>query len=574
MVFPSVFLLLFTFYLFCTLPRIPEARPGFVPQNDASNNDGRLGAVASESSICSHFGTDMLKLGGNAADAMVATVFCVGVTSMYHSGIGGGGFMLIRMPNGTYEFIDFRESAPAASFEDMFKGNKDGSMHGGLASGVPGEIRGLEYLHKTYGKLSWSTVLEPAINTARNGFPVTEDLVRYMRTATEDAEDFLSKDPTWAIDFAPNGTRLGLGDIIHRRRYADTLESISQRGAEAFYSGPIAETMVNAVQASNGTMTLEDLTNYTILRRDVAEIEYRGYKIASTTAPSSGAVVLSALKIVEGFKDFFHSNQVNLSTHRLAEAMRFAYGQRTELGDPRFIPDLHLFEKHMLNETVADRNRRNISDYYTQNISVYDPLGIESLDTPGTSHISTADNTGLAISLTTTVNLLFGSQVMVPETGIIMNNEMNDFSIPGLSNAFGYIPSPANFIRPGKRPLSSICPSFVTHPNGTLYFVSGAAGGSRIITSTLLSIVNVLDRGMNSVEALREPRFHDQLVPDQITLEYSFDNSTTDFLISRKHNITWVPSSASAVQAIRLLSNGTFEAAGEPRQLNSGGYVV
>ena len=196
-----------------------------------------------------------------------------------------------------------------------------------MISAVPGEIRGLEYLHKNYGVLSWSTVLQPAIRTARDGFPVTEDLVRKMESTVDPKDDFLSKDPSWALDFAPNGTRLGLGDIMTRKRYADTLETIANQGPDAFYSGPIAETMIQAVQATNGTMTLEDLKNYTVIIRDVAEIDYRGYKITSTTAPSSGIVGLNALKIVEGYDPFFSPDNIHLSTHRLDEAMRFAYGK-------------------------------------------------------------------------------------------------------------------------------------------------------------------------------------------------------------------------------------------------------
>lgn len=536
--------------------------------------NGTLGAVASESAICSRIGTDMLQQGGNAADALVATVFCVGVIGMYHSGIGGGGFMLVRAPNGSFEFVDFRETAPAAAFQDMYNNNTDASIYGGLASGVPGEVRGLEHLHRKYGVLPWSAVVQPAVRVAREGFPVTEDLVRYMTSAVGDGEDFLSQDPTWALDFAPNGTRLGLGDTLTRRRYADTLETIATQGPDAFYSGPIAETMIRAVQAANGTMTLEDLKNYTVAIRNVSQIDYRGYKITSTTAPSSGIVALSVLKIVEGYDDFFAPGNVNLSTHRLDEAIRFGYGERTNLGDPSFVDGLDEFQRDMLNGTTVRQIRARISDLHTQNVSAYDPHGIESLDTPGTSHVVAADHTGLAISLTTTINLLFGSRVMVPETGIIMNNEMNDFSIPGASNAFGYIPSPANYIRPGKRPLSSISPAIVTHPNGTLSFVVGAAGGSRIITATIQNIIHAVDQGMSAAEALAQPRLHDQLVPNQVSFEYAYDNATVAFMRSRGHNVTWVAPGESTAQAIRVLPNGTFDAAGEPRQQNSGGFAV
>ncbi|KAE8367894.1 gamma-glutamyltranspeptidase [Aspergillus caelatus] len=535
---------------------------------------GKLGAVASESAICSRHGTEMLKIGGNAADALVATIFCVGVVGMYHSGIAGGGFMLVRAPNGSYEFIDFRETAPAAAFEDMFKNNTDGSTSGGLASGVPGEVRGLEYLHKKYGFLPWSTVMQPAIQTAREGFPVGHDLVRYMNSAVGDGKDFLSKDPTWAIDFAPNGTRLGLGDTITRRRYADTLETIANNGPDAFYTGPIAETMIQALQAANGTMTLEDLRNYTVIIRNTSQIDYRGNKITGTTAPSSGTVALNILKVLDTYGSFMAPGNVNLSTHRLDEAIRFGYGLRAELGDPLFLEGVDEYQNDMLKQSTIDEIRGKISDLHTQNVSAYDPKGLESLDTPGTSHIAAIDHTGLTISAITTINLLFGSKVMVPETGMIMNNEMDDFSTPGSSNAFGYVPSEANFIRPGKRPLSSITPTIVTHQNGSVFFVAGSAGGSRIITATVQNIIHAVDEGLSAAEALAKPRLHDQLIPNQVRFEYTYSNETVAFMKSLGHNVTWVAPGDSTAQAIRVLPNGTFDAAGEPRQLDSGGFAV
>lgn len=193
---------------------------------------------------------------------------------------------------------------------------------------MPGEVRGLEHLHKNYGSLPWATLLEPAIRTAREGFPVTADLVNYMNSAVGDGPDFLVNDPTWALDFAPNGTRLGVGDIITRRRYADTLDVIAQQGPGAFYSGPIAETMINALQRANGTMTLEDLRDYDVAIRNISQIDYRGYTITSTSAPSSGIVAMSILKILNTYKDFFSSEKsVDLSTHRMDEAIRFGYGE-------------------------------------------------------------------------------------------------------------------------------------------------------------------------------------------------------------------------------------------------------
>lgn len=501
--------------------------------------------------------------------------------------------MLVRGSNGSYEFIDFRETAPAAAFQDMYNNNTNASIFGGLArygqnakcsidivtdssrrSGIPGEVRGLSHLHQNYGVLPWKTVMQPAIDTARNGWNVNVDLVKYMKAATARQQDFLSQNPTWALDFAPNGTRVGLGDIMTRRRYADTLDAIAHRGPEAFYTGPIAETMINTLQRENGIMTLEDLRNYTVAIRKPSQIEYRGYRITSCSAPSSGEVALAALKTVEGYSDFFSQTNIKLSTHRLDEAIRFAYGQRAQLGDPLFVPGLDRFQQQMLSAETAAEVRGKISDYDTLNVSAYAPSGFESLDTPGTSHIVAADQSGMAVSFTTTVNLLFGSQLMVPETGIIMNNEMNDFSIPGSSNAFGYVPSPSNYIRPGKRPLSSISPTIAEFANGTLYFVIGAAGGSRIITSTIQNLVNVLDRNLTVSQALAQPRFHDQLIPNQISFEYAYDNETVAFMQTRGHNVTRIAPGQSSAQGLRRLPNGTFEAAGEPRLQNSGGFAT
>lgn len=546
---------------------------GLVPRQAPDHK----GAVASESDICSKIGIGILAQGGNAADAHVGTVFCIGVVAMYHSGVGGGGFMLVRAPNGTYEFIDFRETAPAAATQDMYNNNSDLSIFGGLASGVPGEVRGLHYLHENYGSMAWKDVMQGAIDTARNGWNVTHDLVRYMSSANASAQvpNFLCVEPSWALDFCPNGTLVGLGDVITRKRYADTLETIANKGPDAFYSGAIAETTIAALQAANGTMTLEDLANYTIASRYVNNITYGQYVIHSTSAPSSGGIALAALNTLSGYPDLFGPQAINPSTHLLDEAMRFAYGARADFGDPLFVPGMHKFEEELLLPQTGADIRAKISNSQTFNVSYYDPSNLEILNTPGTSQVSTADASGMAISLTTTVNLLFGSNLIVPETGIIMNNEMNDFSIPNTVNAFGYAPSPNNFIRPGKRPLSSISPTIVEFAdNGTLYFVIGAAGGSRITTATMQNVIHVLNQNMTAPEALAQPRMHDQLIPNQVSFEYAYNNETVAYMKALGCNVTWVAPGQSTAQGIRITPNGTFEAAGEPRQLNSGGYAI
>ncbi|PNP56287.1 hypothetical protein THARTR1_03812 [Trichoderma harzianum] len=501
----------------------------------------KQGAVASQSTVCSEIGIQLLKDGGNAVDALVGTVFCVGVIGMYHSGIGGGGFLLLRTSDGKYD-------------------------------GVPGELRGTEYIHNKYGALPWAHVIKPSIDVARNGFKVTEDLVNTFKSTS--SNNFLTEDPAWAIDFAPKGRLVRLGETMTRKRYADVLSEISHHGADAFYTGPIANATIRALKAAGGIMTLEDLKNYTVAIREPLQINYRGYKLTSTSAPSSGAVVLSALNTVSGYEGFGDPSQVNLTTHRLDEAIRFAYGQRTELGDPSFVEGLDKYSKEMIAPATGAEIRSKISDFKAQNVSYYDPKGLESLETPGTSHIVAADASGMAVSMTTTINLLFGSTLIVPETGVIMNNEMNDFSIPGVSNSFGYIPSPANYIRPGKRPLSSISPIIAETADGKLYLALGAAGGSRIITANIQNTIHVLDSNMTTAEALLQPRLHDQLVPAQTSFEYAYDNRTVAFMKSVGHNITWVAPGQSTAQALRLLPNGTFEAAGEPRQVASGGFAI
>ena len=385
-------------------------------------------------------------------------------------------------------------------------------------------------------------------------------------------DDFLTEEPTWAEDFAPNGTRVGTGDIMTRKRYARTLEAIAIAGPDAFYRGRLAEATIRALHETNGSMTMEDLASYKVVTRAPVAIDYKGYSLRGCGAPASGAVALSVMKILEDYEDFGQSNTVNLSTHRLDEAIRFGYGKRASLGDPDFVDGITTYEAGLLNQTFANEIRARISDKHTLNVSDYDPDGFESHENHGTSHVVTADASGMAISMTSTVNLFFGSRVMVPETGVIMNNEMADFSVPNISNVFGYYPSPANYVRPNKRSMSSITPIIAEFANGTLFAVFGASGGSRIITTVIQTALDILERKMTVHEALRQPRLHDQLLPNQVSFEWDFDNSTVDYMIGRGHNVTW-GSAGSSAQAI-MITNGHFEAAGEPRQIDSAGLTA
>jgi gamma-glutamyltranspeptidase/glutathione hydrolase len=292
--------------------------------------DPRRGAVATENARCSRIGASTILAGGNAADAAVAAVLCVGVVGMYHAGIGGGGFMLVRTPNSeggaSFEHIDFREAAPAAASRHMFDGLPAGrSVDGGLAAGVPGELRGLALLHARRGRLPWRDLVMPSVRLAREGWQVGPDLQRYMDFAAT-RSTFLTDDPEWARDFAPKGHLLRAGEIIRRPRYADTLETIAREGAGAFYEGPIAEATLRALTKTGGIMTAADLREYEPETRLPLEIRYRGHRIVSCGTPASGSVVLATLGIVEGYEDFGWPEAQNLSTHRLDEAMRLAYG--------------------------------------------------------------------------------------------------------------------------------------------------------------------------------------------------------------------------------------------------------
>ena len=414
-------------------------------------------------------------------------------------------------------------------------------------------------------------MFQPAINLARDGFVVTEDFSKAMDSTVQYYHNyFLVEDPVWAEDFAPNGTRVGAGDKITRRRYAATLEAIASQGSDAFYKGPIANATVQALRKRNGTMTMVDLEDYRIVSRVPVEIDFRGFKVRACGVPASGAVVLSAMKILEAYDD--NGKDKDLSVHRMDEAIRFGYGKRASFGDPDFTHDMAKLEAGMLNRTFAANTKARISDKHTLNVSDYDPEGFESHEDHGTSHVATADASGMAVSLTTTINLFFGSGVMVPETGVIINDEMNDFSLPNISNVFGYFPSPANYIKPGKRSMSSIAPIIIDSANGTLFAVMGASGGSRIITTVLQNALNVLERGMTVHEAVQQPRLHDQLLPNRVMFEWSFDNETVDSMKRRGHNVTWGPAGSSA-QAISIV-NGRFEAAGEPRQHDSAGLTA
>lgn len=322
-------------------------------------------------------------------------------------------------------------------------------------------------------------------------------------------------------------------------------------------------------------MTLADLAEYKAILRRAVNITYRGLEVYSPGAPTSGAVTLSALKTLEGY-DLADTADRNLTMHRFDEALRFAYGARQGLGDPAFVQDAMKLQSKMLDADQAAIIRAHILDNATQPVENYAPKKMYATPGHGTSHIATADASGMAVSSTTTINLLFGNLLMVPSTGVILNNEMNDFSIPGVRNEFGFPPSAANYIRAGKRPLSSITPLIVAYPGDDhrLFAAVGAAGGSRIVSATTQVAWHVLEDGVTMARAIRAARLHDQLMPNTAVLEAGFDIHVAASMAAKGHNVTWVDRAASSVQGIRLDAEGRFEAASENRQVASGGLTL
>ncbi|KAF8625422.1 hypothetical protein AX15_005384 [Amanita polypyramis BW_CC] len=395
------------------------------------------GAVASENKQCSEVGVKVLKDGGNAVDAAVSSVLCIGVVNMFSSGIGGGGLMTVRMPGNRSESwtIDFRETAPGLANSTMFVTDPQLARLGGLSVGVPGELRGLEEAHRRWGRLPWKRLVEPSIRLAE-GWKVDRELGRRIPWFS----DLMLNSPDWRAIFAPNGSLLKEGDIMRRTNLSRTLSDVAEQGADAFYKGRIADSIVEKVHSMGGILSHSDLEGYRVKVEPALEGTYNGQRIMTTHAPSSGPVLLHMLNLLENF-DFATRSGVN--THRMVEAMKFGFAARTKVCDPDFDTDGRISKiptKEYAAEIVV-----NITDSHTHSPEYYKPE-YDVRNDHGTSHTSVVDSDGMAVAVTSTINLVFGSQVLDPETSVILNDEMDDFSIPGVPNAYGLWPSPCKFL--------------------------------------------------------------------------------------------------------------------------------
>ena len=520
---------------------------------------GRSGMVASDHRLASEAGRSVLARGGNAVDAAVATALASGVVQPAGSGLGGGGFALVVLPDGTRSVLDFREVAPAKADRDMYVNAKadKASRVGGLANAVPGEARGLETLHARHGKLPWAEVVEPARALAADGFEVEHHLAKALSGLGEAG-------PALATGLFDVTAVPREGDIVRRQKLAATLTKLAVEGADALHTGSGAKAIAKASKARGGILTAKDLAAYKPTDREPIVGSYRDWTVVTMPPPSSGGVVMvQMLGVLEGYDLAALGHNSADYVHLVAEASKHAFADRARyMGDPDRIdvPVAQLTSRDRI-ETVQRAilpGRTFAADHYG--------LPVDAGTDGGTLHLSTLDSDGMAVALTSTINTSFGSQVTVPSLGIVLNNEMDDFvARPGVPNAYGLVGSEANAVAPGARPLSSMSPTVLISPDQSQRIVVGASGGPFIITSTLQAIVNIIDFGMDPSEAVSVPRFHHQWQPELLFLDEGFSVDTVRALEARGHQTRTMPF-FSSVQAIHQTGPQEMLGASDPRK--------
>lgn len=525
----------------------------------------RHGMVASQHAEATRVGVAVLERGGNAIDAAVAVSFALAVVLPRAGNLGGGGFMLVHRSGGDAVALDFREMAPAAAHADTYL-DADGEVDtqslqfSHRAAGVPGSVAGLAHALGRWGTMSLRDVVAPAIELAEKGFVVTDDLARNLH----ELRDRLSRWPSsTAIFYRADGTPWPAGERLVQRDLAWTLRQISEYGPKAFYDGAIAERLVADQKAHGGLITREDLRAYRPVERAPVRGTYRGFEILSMPPPSSGGVhLIQMLNTLEGFPlDYLGADSAE-TYHLMAEAMKLAYADRaTHLGDPDFwtVPVDWLISKDYARDLrqQIERDRARPS----REIGPGDPAAYES---PDTTHFSITDRHGNVVAVTTTLNYSYGSGIVAAGTGFLLNNEMDDFSAkPGFPNAYGLIGGRANAVEPGKRPLSSMTPTIVLQ-DGRPFLATGSPGGSRIITTVLQVVLNVIDHGMGIAEAVHAPRIHHQWLPDELRIERGLSPDTIRLLTLRGHRVE-ARSAMGSANSI-LIDDTGFYGAADPRR--------
>ena len=532
------------------------------------------GMVVSAQHLATRVGVDVLKRGGNAVDAAVAVGYALAVAYPAAGNLGGGGFMTLQLADGRKTFIDFREKAPLAASANMYL-DRDGnvvkglSTRGYLAVGVPGSVAGFEYAREKYGTMKRGTLIAPAITLAEKGFVLEQGDIDLLHTATAD----FRKDAPSAAIFLNRGEPFAVGQKLKQKDLARTLKAISARGVDGFYQGPVGAALVRASSQGGGILTQADLDQYRSREMAPIECDYRGYHVVSAPPPSSGGVIIcEMLNTLEGYPLKELGYRSAQAVHYQIEAMRHAYVDRNSyLGDPDFVsnPIAQLTDKAYAAKiravTAADR----------AGVSQELKPGLEPHEGNNTTHYSIADAHGNAVSVTYTLNEWFGAKVTAAGTGVLLNNEMDDFTVKvGVPNTYGLVQGEANAIAPEKRPLSSMSPTIVSRDNQPVMVV-GTPGGSRIITAVLHTILNVVDYGMSVQEAVDAPRFHQQWLPAATNLERFALSPDTQKLLEAMGHQFGAPQPANHVVAILIgaptlggkpVGDNRFYGANDPRR--------
>ncbi|MFB9864050.1 gamma-glutamyltransferase [Rufibacter immobilis] len=560
-----------TFYPFALLwllwqftsckPTPPQTTSAGQPEVGAT---GKKGMVVSAHPEASRIGLEILRKGGNAYDAAVATGFALAVAYPVAGNIGGGGFLVYRTQNGETGTLDYREKAPAAATRNMYlndQGNvvAGASTLGHLAVGVPGAVAGMVAMHQKLGRLPWAQVVQPAIDLAQKGVVLTQREARLLNNAQDELikankfTPYLVKSIPWQK-----------GDILPLQELARTLERIRDKGEAGFYEGETADLLVREMRRGGGIMTHQDLKEYKAVWRQPITGTYRGYKVISMPPPSSGGIaLLQLLNMVEPYDLRSWGWQNSNAVHVMVEAQRRVYADRaTYLGDPDFfkVPASELLKPDYLKQRMASMKMEQATPSSAVLAGV-----LLAKESDQTTHYSVVDQWGNAASITTTLNGNYGSGVVVEGAGFLLNNEMDDFSAkPGVPNMFGLIGGEANAIAPGKRMLSSMTPT-ILEKDGQLFMIVGTPGGSTIITSVFQTILNVIDHGMGMQQAVSAPRFHHQWLPDRIEPEAAaLSEQVRSELQSRGHKIQ-NRGNYGAVEGILKRPNGTWEGGADPR---------
>jgi gamma-glutamyltranspeptidase / glutathione hydrolase len=547
----------------CTATAIAQERRVYAPADVSTVRAvaAEHGMVVAQERLAAQVGADILRQGGNAVDAAVATGFALAVTYPRAGNIGGGGFMVLHLA-ARHEAvaIDYRETAPNAITPDVFLGadgkpDSDKSRNSALGIGVPGTVAGLALALEKYGsgRFTLAQILAPAIGLARDGFAVADD----MADTLSDMYRRMGRWPNGAKGFLrSDGTPLREGDRLIQTDLAATLSAIAEQGPRGFYEGPVAERLAKAVRDSGGLMTSDDLKSYQAVIRTPVRGTYRGYDIVSMPLPSSGGtVLLETLNILEGFPIADMKQGAAPSLHVMIEAMKRAYADRARyLGDPAYV-DAPV--NRLITKEYAAKQRATID--LARATPAGDVLAVSPREGSNTTHYSVVDSGGNAVSNTYTLNFPYGVGLVAEGTGVLLNNELDDFTAaPGASNAFGLVGFEANLPGPGKRPLSSMSPTIVLK-DGKPVLVTGSPGGSRIISAVLQVVIDVLDYKMDIAAAVAAPRLHHQWMPDVVRAEHGFPDEVLAELRAKGHEVV-VPLGQTSANSIAVTPNGLFGA--------------